>query len=125
VCEFVTLKDHCKYSILLDVRGWGFSARLPLLLATGRPIIIASRNHELWFYHDGTFIPWIHYIPAGDKYGETISHEAVAEAVKWAIEHPEEAAKIGKAGQEYAQKYLTRDAIIKKIGGILLNDLSK
>ena len=122
--EFVSLKEHCKYGCLVDVRGFGHSGRLPLLLATGRPVIITTRKYEQWFYHDGTFQPWVHYIPSGEKYGELFSHDELVKSVKWVIEHPEEAAQIGKNGQEYAKKYLTRETILKRIGDILLKDLA-
>lgn len=112
--NFVSLKEHCKYSILVDLRGWGGSGRLPLLLATGRPIILATRTCEQWFYHDGTFQPWVHYIPCGEKYGEVFSHDELVKSVKWAIDNPAEAAQIGKNGQEYAKNTLQGVLFLKK-----------
>jgi hypothetical protein len=121
--NYVSLRDHCKYRVLVDIRGWGHSGRLPLLLATGRPVIVGPRVFEQWFYFDNTFLPWVHYIPAGEKIGETFNFDDIIKAVQWTVDNPEKAAEIGKAGQAYAQKYLTQDAILEKIGDIMIKEL--
>jgi hypothetical protein len=114
--KFVSLPDHCKYRVLIDFGGNGFSARIPLLLASGRPLILVGRPEEAWFYWDGTMIPWVHYIPCGT------SKEEILEAVKWTFDNRKKAAEIGRAGQDYAKKYLSRDAIVEKIGMMLLGE---
>lgn len=114
--KFVSLPDHCKYRVLIDFGGNGFSARIPLLLASGRPLILVSRPEEAWFYWDGTMIPWVHYIPCGTSKDEILT------AVKWTFDNKEQAAEIGRAGQEYAKEHLSQDAIIEKIGKMLLGE---
>lgn len=112
--KFVSLLDHCKYRVLIDFGGNGFSARIPLLLASGRPLIIVNRPEEAWFYWDGSLIPWVHYIPCGT------SKDKILEAVKWTFDNRDKAAQIGRAGREYAKKHLSQKVIIEKIGKMLL-----
>lgn len=111
--SYVSLIDHCKYRVLIDLGAGGFSARLPLLLASGRPVLLADRKYENWFYWDGTLRPWVHYIPAGS------TPESVFHAVLWTFQHPEEAKKIGENGQLYAKQYLTHDYAVKRYAELL------
>ena len=111
--QYVSLVDHCKYRVLVDLGAGGFSARLPLLFASGRPVILADRKLESWFYWDGTLQPWVHYIPGGD------TAKSVIEAIHWTFVHPEKAYEIGVRGQEYARKHLTHDAAIIKCAELL------
>ena len=117
--EYRTLPEHCTYGILIDLPGAGYSGRLPLLLATGRPVIIVGRPNEQWFYWDDTFKPWVHYIPCGSKDGNKLTPHDIFEACKWTIQNPVKAADIGLEGQKYALSHFTYNAIVKKIGQLL------
>lgn len=118
---YVTLPYHCRHRVLIDFGGVGFSARIPLLLASGRPVILVGHPEEAWFYWDGTLIPWLHYIPCGAKDGSDISESLIQDALKWTFENVSEAASVGVRGREYAEKYLARQAIVEKIGDMLAN----
>jgi len=111
--DYITLVEHCKYRILIDLTANGHSGRLPLLLATGRPIIATDRKYEQWFWFDGSFQPWIHYIPSAE------TAEGMLQAVNWTVENPEKAESIGKAGQEYAKTHLRRQNAIDRMGRLL------
>lgn len=111
--QYVSLIDHCKYRVLADLGAAGFSARLPLLLASGRPVILADRTCEAWFYWDSKFQPWVHYIPGGS------TKESIHKACRWTFDNEEEAARIGKRGQEYALQNLTHDAAVKRCARLL------
>jgi hypothetical protein len=111
---YVSLVDHCKYRVLADLGAGGFSARLPLLIASGRPVVLADRNVESWFYWD--LQPWVHYIPGGS------TPKSIFDAVQWTFAHPTEANRIGENGRAYAQEHLTRDAVIKRCANLLWNN---
>jgi hypothetical protein len=116
---YVSLVDHCRHRVLIDMPGIGFSARLPLLLASGRPVILVGRPHEAWFYWDGSLVPWEHYIPCGPKDGWGFAESDLEEAVRWTFFHPDEAAAIGRRGRDYAVSRLTRSAAVSRIAGML------
>lgn len=123
--SYVSLPDHAKYAALLDLPGVGFSGRLPLLLATGRPVIIAGRPAEQWFWYD--MQPWVHYIPCGPKWGFDYAGNVggflfeLKQQLLWVQSHQEEAAAIGRRGQAFALEHLTRTAAVKRIGNMLMN----
>ena len=119
--DYVSLQDHCKYRVLIDFPGCGFSARLPLLMTSGRPVIVFGRPLEQWYYWSDEFIPWEHYIPCGNKDGSGITEDAILESVQWTFDNKEKAENIGKNGQEYAIKNFNKKTIIEKIGSILVN----
>lgn len=113
--SYVSLIDHCKYRVLADLGAGGFSARLPLLLASGRPVILADRVFEAWFYWDAGFQPWVHYIPGGS------TPASVFDACRWSFDNKDEAAKIGERGREYALQNLTHDAAVRRCATLLWN----
>jgi len=113
--SYVSLVDHCRYRVLVDLGAGGFSARLPLLFASGRPVILADRTYESWYYWDGTMMPWVHYIPGGS------TPKSIFDAVSWTLANPEQAEAIGKRGQNYAKEHLTHDAAVKRCAKLLWN----
>jgi hypothetical protein len=113
--SYVSLVDHCRYRGLVDLGAGGFSARLPLLFASGRPVILADRQWESWFYWNNTLRPWIHYIPGGS------TAETVREAVEWLFANPEEAEAIGRRGQQYALEHFTYESVLKRCANLLWN----
>ena len=106
----MSLVDHCAYRVLIDLGAAGFSARLPLLFASGRPVILLERPVESWFYWEMT--PWEHYIPS--------TQDTLLERVQWTVEHPEEADAIGRKGQAYAREFLTHEAIVRRCAQCLV-----
>ena len=116
---YVSILDHCKYRVLIDFGGAGFSARIPLLLASGRPVILVGHPQEAWFYWDGSLVPWKHYIPCGPHDGKDLKEEDIESVIEWTFKNLKSCEEIGVCGQEYAKKYLTRDAVIKKISNIM------
>lgn len=100
------------FRVLADLRGWGFSGRLPLLLHAGRPVIIQGRPDEQAFLWD--MEPWVHYIPASSNGTD------VGAAVEWTFAHADAAAAIGAAGAAYARAHLTHAAATRTIADIMI-----
>lgn len=117
---YVSLPDHCRHRVLVDFGGLGFSARIPLLLASGRPVILVGHPQEAWYYWDGTMVPWEHYIPCGELDGRGVDESKLYEAIRWTFDNRERSAEIGRNGREYAIANLTHDAAVDKIGRMLL-----
>lgn len=115
---FVSLEDHVKYRVLLDGIPNGYSGRIPYILATGRPVIIHEREFEQWFFYDGTFKPWVHYIPLKEM-------KDLDKIIKWTIDNKEECEKIGKAGQEYVLEYLNLEKVLERTANVLLSKIQK
>jgi hypothetical protein len=116
---FVPLPKQCENRVLVDFGGVGFSARLPLLLASGRPVVVAGRPQEAWFWWDGSLRAWEHYVPCGSKDGADLTESSFERALEWTFENREEAAEIGRRGMEYALANLTRSAAVRRIGHMM------
>ena len=95
------------------MRGLGFSARVPLLLHSGRTLLYVEREVSS-FVSDGSveagvpaIRPWVHYVPVNADLSNLV------ERARWLLTHPEAAANIAKRGQEHAQRYLTYAAAVE------------
>jgi hypothetical protein len=103
--NFLTLEEQIRrWALLLDIEGRGWSARLKLLLHSGRPLLVQDRPwHEFYWER---LIAWEHFIPVSRDLSDLLDR------VSWALEHPDEADAIGRAGQRFAQSELTRAAAV-------------
>ena len=59
--QFVTLPNHCAYSMLVDIRGNGYSGRQKLLFHARRPLFIVDSPFREFYHKD--LVPFLHYIP--------------------------------------------------------------
>ena len=105
----VSLPSHTKYAALVDLPAAGFSARLPFLLASGRPLIIVERPQEQWFYWDvdGEGIsPWVHYVPSA------ATTDGLAAAWMWIQDHPADAHAMAARAQHYVLYNLSTEVVL-------------
>lgn len=95
-----------RWALLLDIEGRGWSARLKLLLHSGRPVLLQERPWREWYW--SALEPMEHFIPVRRDLSDLVKQ------TRWALEHPDEAAAIGRAGQAFAQAHLTRQAAVER-----------
>ncbi len=109
--KYVSLPDHTKYKYLIDVPGWGYSARVKLLLFSGRPLFYVGRGENEYYFKD--LIPFEHYIPVKADLSD------LKAKYNWAETHPVEAQEIAQNALKYAKEHLTTRAAIFKYSEIL------
>jgi hypothetical protein len=103
--NYLTIEQQiARWAVLLDIEGRGYSARLKLLLHSGRPVLIQERPWKEYFWSE--LVAWEHYIPVRRDLADLV------ERARWAREHPREAAAVGRAGQVFARARLSRAAAI-------------
>ena len=94
-----------RWACLIDVRGAGFSVRVPLLLFSGRPLLYVQRPGLQTFHEAPDFVsqwqPWIHYVPVADDLHD-LSHRA-----HWVLSHRDDARRIAEKALAYARCFLT------------------
>jgi len=88
------------------VEGRGYSARLKILLFSGRPVLLQERAWCEWWHFE--LVAFEHYIPVKEDLSDLL------EMVSWARDHPEEADKIAKAAKLFADTKLTRAAALAR-----------
>ena len=104
--NFVSVADQvAKWACLVDLRGAGFSVRVPLLLWSGRPLLFIERP-GLQTFHEAVSFPrpwkaWVHYVPVSEDL-----HDLALRA-KWVLSHHAEAARIAANALGYARCFLT------------------
>ena len=104
------------YSILIDVEGGGYSARLKYLLFSNKPLIIVDRPYKEFFFE--YLIPYIHYIPVKRDLSDLI------EKTTWILNNYNESLIIAKNALDYAKIYLSEEYVYKHIFNII-NILNK
>jgi len=110
---FVSLPDHCRYKYLIDVQGYGYSARLKVLFFSRRLLFLQERPWHEFFFAD--LVPFRHYVPLAPMF------EDLEEKLEWARTHEAEAEEIAAAGTDLAMEHLTRAAAIAYFRRLILS----
>jgi len=99
-----------RWACLVDLPGFnGYSARVPLLLHSGRPLLLSARKGTRWYEASNApepFLPWQHYVPVRADLGD------VQDKARWALGHEAEARAIALRAQAYARRVHTREAAV-------------
>ena len=95
-----------KYSMLIDIEGRGYSARLKYLLWSHRPVLLVDRPHHEYYYEH--LIPWKHFIPVKRDLSD------ILEKIIWCQSHPRESREIADQAFQFSETFLTREACYNK-----------
>ena len=109
----ISLEDHTKYRVLIDIQGIGHSGRIPYLLSSRRCVIIQERQVEQWYYWNDTLKPWIHYIPVKEDLSD------LKKIIDWTFDNKDKCKTIGENGYNYVQTYLSKQKIYERINDVL------
>ncbi len=105
--KFVTMAEHCNWSVLIDIRGRGYSGRRKYLMYSRRPLLLVDGPFsEFW---EQGLKPMVHYVPVKSDLSDLVAQAEMLlgdEALR---------KRIADNAFEYAQKYVTRDAAYKQI----------
>ena len=101
-----------RWDCLIDLRGHGFSARVPLLLHSGRPLLFLDRGSlSVWYQRPSpkSGVPplraWEHYIPVAAITDIENCSRKVHTSEGW-----DNATRMAARAAAFAQTYLTRSA---------------
>lgn len=109
-----------RWACLVDVRGAGYSGRVPMLLHAGRPLLLVARQHRdtevpmdnVWYAPK--LVPWVHYIPVAADL-----HDLEANA-RWVQQNWAAAQRIAQNAQDFAQSNLSTEVAIGDLAEKLL-----
>ena len=91
-----------RYSILIDVEGGGWSARLKFMLWSHRPLMLVDRPHKEYFFEH--LVPWVHYIPVKRDMSDLV------EKTQWCFDNYGKALAIAENAYNFSKQHLTREA---------------
>lgn len=104
--NFMTLEQQIKqWKYLLDIEGNGWSARMKLLMWSGRPIFLVERPYKEFFFQ--YLEPWKHFIPVKNDFSDLENNYNIIEKDYELYNY------ISKESLMFANKYLTRTYAIK------------
>jgi hypothetical protein len=114
IANFVELWDHCDYSMLIDMGGYGFSARQKYLVHANRTLFIQDRKY--WDWSAKGLEPYKHYIPVKNDLSDLLDQ------IQWAKDHHLEVQEMNNRRLEYADKHMRFQNAIERFGEILLQN---
>lgn len=116
---FLSPLQQCQYKYILHLPGHTCAYRLSLELYSGSVLLFYPFEYQLWFTHH--LKPWVHYVPLNENCNE----EELFSKIKWCKEHDSECQMIAKNALEFAQKHLSRDAILDYLQNLFCNIAKK
>ena len=110
--SFIPMTEFAKHKYLLDIRGYGWSDRLKILLQLGRPIFLVDRPFMEWY--TDKLVPWEHYIPVREDMSDLI------ERYRFMEEHPEKYDEIVRNMKQFAEDHLSPEAVLRYVRDVVL-----
>ncbi|MFG6365484.1 glycosyl transferase family 90 [Schaedlerella sp.] len=109
---YTPMTELSKYKYTLDIRGYGWTDRVKILLQLGRPVFLIDRPFQEWYF-DG-LVPMKHFIPVKEDLSDLI------EKYEYMENHPDEYDDMIKAMAEFAERYFAPENILGYLKEIVL-----
>ena len=108
----ISLLDMSRYKYLVDLRGYGWTDRLKILLQLGRVVFIEYRPHKEWYFDK--LKPNIHYVPIKEDLSDLI------DKIEWLEQNPHIYQKIANNMRELANEIFHPEYISNVMKNIIL-----
>lgn len=116
--NYMTLNEQVEnWEYLLDIEGWGWSARVPILLSSPRIVFMQEREWHEWYWE--YLKPWKHYVPIGNDFADLVRNYNII------TKNHELQARIKKSQAEFAKEFLTLDANIDRMAELIKRKVGK
>lgn len=96
--------EQARYKYILHLPGHSEAYRLGLELFSGSVILYFPCEYQLWYFN--WLEPWKHYVPL------TGTLQDIYDKIRWCKTHDEECKTIAKNAREFAERHLTRRALL-------------
>ena len=113
IASFITDVEKSGYKYILNIDGHVSACRLSSEFAMNSVILIVESDYKLWFSH--LLVPNVHYIPVSRNLDNLISQ------LEWCKKHDKECKSIAKSGQNFYNKYLTKEAMFDYMQQLFCN----
>lgn len=109
--NYVEMKDFSDYKYLIDVRGYGWTDRVKLLLAMGRPLLLVDRPFVEYYY--SLLEPMKNYVPIREDLSDLI------EKIDYLDGHSDIYNSIVKNARMFTEEYFKRDEVLKTMANVI------
>lgn len=112
----ISMEDQVsRWPCLIDLPGKGYSGRVPMLLHSGRPLLMVARTEaatdNVWYTSalEDKLVAWEHYIPVAYNLSD------MEERARWTLDpkNAEAVQKIVENARRFASTHLTLDAAVQ------------
>ena len=109
---YVPMTDLAEYKYVLDIRGYGWTDRVKVLMQLARPLFLVERPYVEWYFSD--LVPMVHYIPVKEDLSDLIDKYEYIE------DRPDEYRRIVDGMQEFADRHFSADAVMRYLRDVIL-----
>ena len=98
-----SIHEMSRHKMIIDAEGNDFSTGLPWKLASSSAVIMPHPTLSSWLMEE-RLVPWVHYIPVQQDFGD------LEEAVGWCLAHLDACEQIGRNGRCWILPFLDTQA---------------
>jgi len=107
----ISMRNQMRYKYILNIPGNSAAYRLSFLLRSGSVILNVESENKLWW--ESKWKPMEHYIPIRADLSD------LKEKIAWCKENDAECQKIVNNAQQFADNYITKDALLNYLENII------
>lgn len=109
---YTPMTELAKYKYTLDIRGYGWTDRVKILLQLGRPVFLIDRPFREWYFD--RLVPMKHFIPVKEDLSDLL------EKYEYMEKHPDVYEGMTKAMAEFVGTYFATENILGYLKDIVL-----
>lgn len=109
---YIPMTELAKFKYTLDIRGYGWTDRVKVLMQLGRPMFLVDRPYREWYFD--RLIPMEHYIPVKEDLSDLIERYDFMEA------HPDVYDCIVAGAKRFVAENFSPEAILQNLLDIIL-----
>ena len=110
---YIPMTELAKFKYTLDIRGYGWTDRVKILLQLHRPLFLVDRPYREWFYDD--LVPLEHYVPIKEDLSDLMEKYELLETDSSLYEH------IVRKANEFVKEHFSSVAVMEYLKGVVLN----
>lgn len=110
--NYTPMTELSKFKYTLDIRGYGWTDRVKILLQLGRPMFLIDRPFREWYFDQ--LVPMKHFIPVREDLSDLL------EKYEYIESHPDVYEEMIKAMREFVDLYFTPENILAYLKDIVL-----
>ncbi|MBR1450377.1 MAG: hypothetical protein IJ591_01535 [Lachnospiraceae bacterium] len=104
---YFPMTELAKFKYTLDIRGYGWTDRIKVLMQLGRPVFIVDRPYSEWYFDK--LVPMEHFVPVKEDLSDLIERYDHLEV------HPEEYDRIVNGAAKFVKENFSPEAILKSL----------
>ncbi len=109
---YIPMTELAKYKYTLDIRGYGWTDRVKILMQLGRPLFLVDRPYREWYFD--MLIPMKHYVPVKEDLSDLVERYEYLET------HPDIYNDITMEMGKFVNTYFAPEMVLEYMKNIVL-----